>query len=194
LAEVPDQAKGQSKSYAGFMRVGLLSDTHGFLDEALIGHFKECDEIWHAGDFGTAEVLDQLLSVKPVRGVFGNIDGPEVRARLPEDLEWRIEDVSVFMTHVGGYPGRYNPRARRELQRRKPGLFICGHSHIPRVMRDPELSLLHINPGASGHSGWHNDRTAMRFEIHAGKVANLVLIALGTRGRKAGPLTGYMPA
>lgn len=166
------------------MRIGLLSDTHGFLDDALITYFKECDEIWHAGDFGTSEVLDQLIGLKPVRGVFGNIDGLEVRYRLPQDLEWCCENVRVYMTHIGGYPGCYDPRARRELQSRKPDLFICGHSHIARVMRDANLTLLHINPGASGHSGWHTERTAMRFEINAGKVANLELIALGRRGRK----------
>lgn len=167
-----------------FMRIGLLSDTHGFLDDALIANFRECDEIWHAGDFGTSEVLDQLNRLKPVRGVFGNIDGPEIRSRLPEDLEWCSENVRVYMTHIGGYPGRYDPRARRELERRKPDLFICGHSHIARVMRDEKLALLHINPGASGHSGWHTERTAMRFDINAGKVANLALLPLGKRGLK----------
>jgi putative phosphoesterase len=166
------------------MRIGLLSDTHGFLDDALITNFRECDEIWHAGDFGTSEVLDQLERVRPVRGVFGNVDGPEIRSRLPEDLEWCSENVRVYMTHIGGYPGRYDPRARRELERRKPGLFICGHSHIARVMRDEHLELLHINPGASGHSGWHTERTAMRFDITAGNVANVALLPLGKRGRK----------
>jgi putative phosphoesterase len=167
------------------MRIGLLADTHGFLDDALITHFGECDEIWHAGDVGTSEVLDQLMGVKPVRGVFGNIDGPEVRSRLPEDLHWCSEKMHIYMTHIGGYPGRYDPRARRELERCKPDLFICGHSHIARVMRDENLALLHINPGASGHSGWHTERTAMRFEINAGKISNLELITLGKRGHKA---------
>jgi putative phosphoesterase len=168
------------------MRIGLLADTHGFLDNALVEHFQECDEIWHAGDFGTSEVLDQLAALKPVRGVFGNIDGAGVRSRLPQDLEWSSEDVRVYMTHIGGYPGRYDPRARSELQRRKPDLFICGHSHIARVMRDAKLAVLHINPGASGHSGWHTERTAMRFDITAGKVTNLELLTLGRRGRNAG--------
>ena len=166
------------------MRIGLLSDTHGFLDDALILHFRECDEIWHAGDLGTTEILDQLMGVKPVRAVFGNIDGSDVRSRLPEDLEWSSENLRVYMTHIGGYPGRYDRRARRELERRKPDLFICGHSHIVRVMRDEKLGLLHLNPGACGHSGWHTERTAMRFDIQAGKVENLVMIPLGSRGRK----------
>src|SRR4051794_212235 len=161
------------------MRIGLLSDTHGFLDDELLPHFEGCDEIWHAGDFGSSEVLDRLLALKPFRGVFGNIDAPAVRSRLPEDLEWECEKVRVYMTHIGGYPGRYDPRARRELQRRKPGLFICGHSHTARVMRDPRLALLHFNPGASGHVGWHKERTAMRFEIQGGKIGNVEMIALG---------------
>ena len=114
-------------------------------------------------------MIDQLTSLKPVRGVYGSVDGPEIRSRLPEDLEWCSENVRVYMTHIGGYPGRYDPRARRELERRKPDLFICGHSHIARVMRDEKLALLHINPGASGHTGWHTERTAMRFDIIAGR-------------------------
>jgi uncharacterized protein len=167
------------------MRIGLLSDTHGFLDEALLIHFQKCDEIWHAGDFGTSEVLDQLIGMKPLRGVFGNIDGPEIRSRLPENLEWCCENLRIYMTHIGGYPGRYDPHARRKLESYKPGLFICGHSHVARVMRDEKLALLHINPGASGHSGWHTERTAMRFEISSGKVSNCELIVLGKRGRNS---------
>ena len=168
-----------------FMRIGLLSDTHGFLDKALITCFQGCDEIWHAGDFGTPEVLEELQRAKPVRGVFGNVDGPEIRCQLPEDLEWYSENLHVYMTHIGGYPGRYDPRARIELERRKPDLFICGHSHIARVMRDEKLALLHINPGASGHSGWHKERTAMRFDIKVGKLENVELLPLGKRGRQA---------
>ena len=167
------------------MRIGLLSDTHGFLDEALFTYFAECDEIWHAGDFGSADVLDQLNGFKPLRGVFGNVDGEGIRARLHRDLEWHCEDVCVYMTHIGGYPGHYDPRAKRELAQRKPDLFICGHSHIARVVRDPALGLIHINPGACGHSGWHTKRTAIRFTIEEHKIGNMELIELGSRGRLA---------
>lgn len=167
------------------MRIGLLSDTHAFLDEAIFVFFQECDEIWHAGDFGSMEVFDRLNALKPVRGVFGNVDGTDIRSRLPEDIEWQCEDVDVYMTHIGGYPGRYDPRAKRELVRRKPDLFICGHSHVTRVMRDATLGLLHINPGASGHSGWHITRTVMRLTIQADLIGNVELLELGPRGRKA---------
>jgi uncharacterized protein len=168
------------------MRIGLLSDTHGFFDEALAAHFEQCDEIWHAGDFGSLVVLDRLAAIKPVRAVFGNIDDAGIRSRLAEDLEWSSDGVRVYMTHIGGRPGRYDPRARRELQQRRPDLFICGHSHIAAVLRDEKLGLLYINPGAAGHSGWHVTRTAMRFEITGRRVANLELLELGKRGRKAG--------
>ena len=167
------------------MRIGLLSDTHGFVDEALFTYFAECDEVWHAGDFGPVEVLDRLKSFKPLRGVFGNVDGAEIRADLPEQLEWKCEDVRVYMRHVGGYPGNYDPRAKPELVRSKPDLFICGHSHIARIMRDPALELLHMNPGAAGFIGWHTKRTALRFRINADKVQNVELIELEPRHRNA---------
>ena len=112
------------------MRIGLLSDSHGFLDEAIFAYFAQCDEVWHAGDFGPVEVLDRLRQFKPTRGVYGNIDGAELRAGLPEHLHWECEGVQVYMTHIGGYPGAYDNRARAEILNRKPGLFICGHSHI----------------------------------------------------------------
>jgi putative phosphoesterase len=164
------------------MRVGLLSDTHGFLDEAIFTYFEKCDEVWHAGDFGPTEVLDRLRAFKVVRGVFGNIDGAKIRAELPRDLEWECEGLRVYMTHIGGYPGSYDARAKRELLKRKPDLFLCGHSHIARVMRDPKLNLLHLNPGACGRIGWHQQRTILRFTIEANKIGNVELIELGKRG------------
>ena len=137
------------------MRIGLLSDTHGFLDEAIFSYFAECDELWHAGDFGSAELLRRLQDFKPLRGVHGNIDGPEVRLQTASELEWKCDGLSVYMTHAGGYPGHYDSKAKRELAKRRPDLFVCGHSHILRVMRDPVLGLLHMNPGACGRNGWH---------------------------------------
>ena len=163
------------------MRIGLLADTHGFLDDALFTYFAECDEVWHAGDFGPVETLDRLRSFKPLRGVFGNIDGAEIRAELPEQLEWRCEDVRVYMRHIGGYPGHYDPRAKKELIQGKTDLFICGHSHIARIIRDPGLKLLHMNPGAAGKIGWHTKRTALRFTVNAAKIENVELIELGAR-------------
>ncbi len=165
------------------MRIGLLSDTHGFLDEALFSHFAECDEVWHAGDFGSVEVLERLRQFKPVRGVFGNIDGQAVRIEVPQDLEWDCDGVRVYMTHIGGHPGHFDPRAKRELVRRRPALFICGHSHILRVGRDPALGLLYMNPGACGHNGWHSVRTVLRFTASAGVVSGVEAIELGPRGR-----------
>lgn len=165
------------------MRIGLLSDTHGFLDDAIFTHFENCDEVWHAGDIGSRDILDRLNAFRPTRMVFGNIDGPEIRSRLPEDLQFSVGDVQVYMTHIGGYPGRYNPRAKQELARRKPNLFICGHSHILKVVRDTRLGLLHINPGASGHSGWHSRRTIVRLVLEAGNIRDIEVIELGPRGR-----------
>ena len=161
------------------MRIGLMSDTHGFLDETIFQYFAECDEVWHAGDFGPVEVLDRLKAFKPVRGVFGNIDGSQIRAELPRDAAWESDGVRVFMTHIGGYPGHYPARIKRELVSRKPGLFICGHSHIAKVIRDPALGLLHMNPGACGRQGWHVMRTLLRFTITSGKIGGAELIQLG---------------
>jgi uncharacterized protein len=168
------------------VRIGLLSDTHGFLDEAVFSYFEECDEIWHAGDFGTLEVLRTLGDFKPLRAVFGNVDGADVRVETARDLEWNCEGMRVYMTHIGGYPGNYDARAKKELARRKPALFLCGHSHILRVARDPGLGLLHMNPGACGHHGWHTMRTILRFSVDAGKVNGVEAIELGPRGRKPG--------
>jgi putative phosphoesterase len=164
----------------------LLSDTHGFLDDAVFSYFSECDEIWHAGDFGSITVLRDLQAFKPLRGVFGNVDGADVRAEAPFDMEWDCEGVQVYMTHIGGYPGNYDARAKKELARRKPALFVCGHSHILRIARDPALGLLHMNPGACGHHGWHTMRTMLRFSVSTGKIGDVEAVELGPRGRKPG--------
>lgn len=165
------------------MRIGLLSDTHGFLDEAVFSYFDRCDEIWHAGDFGSVEILDRLRQYRPLRGVYGNIDGGAIRADLAEDLVWDCEGMLVYMTHIGGYPGNYDRRARMEIDRLKPAVFVAGHSHILKVIRDPRRKLLHLNPGACGHHGWHAVRTLLRFAIEDGAISGMEAIELGPRGK-----------
>lgn len=164
------------------MRIGLIADTHGFLDKTLFECFSQCDEVWHAGDFGSIEILERLRQFKPLRGVYGNIDGPEVRNQLMQDLHWTCEGLRVYMTHVGGYPGRYDSRAKKIILNAKPSLFICGHSHILKIMRDLNLNLIHMNPGACGNAGWHQVRTGLRFTVTAGKVDGVEAIELGRRG------------
>lgn len=163
------------------MKIGLISDTHGYLDEAVFRHFDQCDEIWHAGDFGSIEIADKLSSFKPLRGVYGNIDGQDIRSVYPENLKFECEDTRVWMTHIGGYPGRYDPRIREEIRLDPPGLFITGHSHILKVMFDKELNCLHLNPGAAGKYGWHKVRTLLRFCISGEKIHNLDVIELANR-------------
>ena len=163
------------------VRIGLVSDTHGFLDESVFRHFEQCDEIWHAGDFGNLELADRLVAFKPLRGVFGNIDGKDIRTVYPEDLKFRCEEVSVWMTHIGGYPGRYSPRIKAEINLNPPDLFISGHSHILKVMFDEKIKSLHLNPGAAGKEGWHKVRTLLRFCISDKKIHTLDVIELGNR-------------
>jgi putative phosphoesterase len=157
-------------------RIGLLSDTHSFVDPAIFNHFSECDEIWHAGDIGAIEVMEQLQDFKPLRGVYGNIDDHQVRLTYPETLIFNCEGVNVLMTHIAGYPGKYNPRVRSLIEEHKPKLFICGHSHILKVMPDKKLNLLHINPGAIGKHGFHKARTMLRFTINGSSINNLEII------------------
>ena len=169
-------------------KIGLLSDTHSFLDEKVFQYFAECDEVWHAGDFGNVEVMRKLQAFKPLRGVYGNIDGQEIRVEMPLDLRFECEEVSVFMTHIGGYPGRYEPRVRKLLLEQPPvnGLFISGHSHILKVIPDRALGFLHINPGACGNEGWHKVKTLVRFSLDAGKISDLQIIEIGSRGIRSG--------
>ena len=166
------------------MRIGLLSDTHGFLDPAILTYFADCDEVWHAGDFGP-DVLERLRAFKPLRGVYGNVDGDEIRNEFPRDLGWECQGVRVYMTHIGGYPGAYERRIQPELAARRPGLFICGHSHILKVVRDPARSLIHLNPGACGRQGWHQVRTLLRFTVLDGKLSAMDAVELGPRSAHA---------
>ncbi len=163
------------------MKIGLLSDTHGYLDKAVFKHFDGCDEIWHVGDFGSMEIITELEGFKPLRGVFGNIDGKDIRLQFPEHLRFTCEQVDVWMTHIGGYPGKYSPSVKPEIVKNPPKLFISGHSHILKVQFDPKLQLLHLNPGAAGKQGWHQIRTMMRFDIHADRIENLEVIELGPK-------------
>lgn len=163
------------------MRIGLISDTHSYLDPAVFTYFEACDEIWHAGDFGDMAVIEELRAFKPLRGVFGNIDDKSIRLEYPENLRFKCEGVDVWMTHIGGYPGKYNPLVRAEIQKNPPKLFICGHSHILKVQFDPKLGLLHLNPGAAGKQGWHQVRTLMRFDVNGDKIENLEVIELNPR-------------
>ncbi len=164
-------------------RIGLISDTHGFLDEAVFDHFKNCDEIWHAGDFGNIELANRLAtqSGKTIRGVYGNIDGQDVRSVYPEQLIFDCENVKVMMRHIGGAPPKYNPDTRKELQLHQPNLFIAGHSHILKVMYDDKINCLHMNPGAAGKQGWHKVRTLIRFVIDGADMKNCEIIELGIR-------------
>lgn len=165
-------------------RIGLLSDTHGYLDDAVFSHVKNCNEIWHAGDFGTVGIADELAarSGLAVKGVYGNIDGYDVRSIYPENLVWTCEKVVVYMTHIGGYPGRYAPGVKQELINHKAKLFICGHSHILKVVYDDKIGCLHMNPGAAGNQGWHKIKTLLRFVVDGANIKDCEVIELGRRG------------
>lgn len=162
-------------------KILLLSDTHSFVDEQILKFVKQADEVWHAGDIGNIDVIDTLKKLKPVRAVFGNIDDHIIRSEFPLDLQFIIEDVPVWITHIGGYPNKYDVRIREELAKNPPKLFICGHSHILKVIYDKKLNLLHMNPGAAGKHGFHNIRTMLRFEINDGNISNLEIIELEKR-------------
>jgi uncharacterized protein len=162
-------------------KILLISDTHNYLDKALIKHIQNADEVWHAGDIGTNELSDTIVKLKPLKAVYGNIDGKDIRITYPEHLFFECEKVSVFITHIGGYPGKYPAKIKQLLLQHQPRLFICGHSHILKVIYDKELQLLHINPGACGVHGFHHTKTAVRFEIDGAEIKNLAIIELGNR-------------
>lgn len=156
-------------------KIGLLSDTHGWLNPKVFDFFKDCDEIWHVGDIGSTDVADKLSSFKPLRAVYGNIDGQELRLMFPKIQIFTVEDVKVVMTHIGGYPNRYEPGIKELLIKEKPKIFISGHSHILKVMNDKSLNLLHLNPGAAGNTGFHKVITMLRFQIDGNNVLNMEL-------------------
>lgn len=163
-------------------RIGLISDTHSYLDPPIFEHFKNCDEIWHAGDFGNAAIAEELYTFKPLRGVYGNIDGYDIKSVYPEQLVFMCEEVKVLMRHIGGYPPKYNPETKKELLIHKPQLFISGHSHILKIMYDDKLNCLYMNPGAAGKHGWHKTRTLIRFSIDKTNILDCEVIELGSRG------------
>lgn len=159
-----------------------MSDTHGYIDPLLKDVFKEVDEIWHAGDLGTIALCDELKQFKPFFAVYGNIDGKDIRSEYPLNLVLHREGLKVLITHIGGYPGNYEPKARRVIEEEKPDVFICGHSHILKVIRDEKYGLLCINPGACGQQGFHKVKTVLRFTLHNGKIEQLEVVELGRRG------------
>lgn len=159
-------------------RIGILSDTHGFWDDRYLTHFADCDEIWHAGDIGSEVLIEQLEKFRPVRAVYGNIDGGLLRHKYSETLRFKIEDCEVLMKHIGGYPGRYDASVRKSLYERPPQLFVSGHSHILKVMFDKTLGCLHINPGAAGRQGWQRVRTLVKVTIDGNKFKDLEVIEL----------------
>lgn len=164
-------------------RIGLISDTHGFLDETVFRYFEQCHEIWHAGDFGHMELAKQIeaQSRLTIKGVYGNIDGQDIRSVYPEQLVFMCEEVKVMMRHIGGYPPGYNPETRKELKLHQPQLFISGHSHILKVMYDDKINCLHMNPGAAGKQGWHKMRTIIRFTIDGKDMKDCEVIELGKK-------------
>lgn len=162
-------------------KILLLSDTHSFLDPRVLGYAKEVDEIWHAGDIGSFEVTDALQKLKPLRAVYGNIDNAMIRQQFPEDLFFELEGVRVFMTHIGGRPKRYAKGISEKLNKLKPQLFVCGHSHILKVVFDKDIGLLYMNPGAVGKHGFHKKQTLIKFELANGSAQNLVVIELADK-------------
>lgn len=159
-------------------RIGLLSDTHGYWDDRYLKYFESCDEIWHAGDIGSLELAERLAAFRPLRAVYGNIDGQEIRIRYPETMRFTIDGADVLIKHIGGYPGKYDPSIRGQILVHPPKLFISGHSHILKVKYDKTLDLLHINPGACGKYGFHKVRTLVRLTIDQGIFSDLEVIEL----------------
>ena len=162
-------------------KILLLSDTHSHIDDTILKYVKLADEVWHAGDIGDLKVTDTIKKLKPLRAVFGNIDNHEARLEFPLNNRFLCEGVSVLITHIGGYPGKYSPAIREEITQNPTKLFICGHSHILKVMFDKKLNCLHMNPGAAGISGFHQKRTMLRFEIDGDKIQSLEIIEIGDK-------------
>ena len=164
------------------MKIVLLSDTHNYLDDAIKKHLKKADEIWHAGDIGNIELLDELQAIKPIRAVYGNIDDAKIRKACPKEQFFEVDGQKIYMIHIGGYPPKYTTVLKQRLLELKPTIFICGHSHILKVIYDKNINCLHLNPGAAGIYGFHKVRTLLKFEINSGKLENMQIVELGKRG------------
>tara|TARA_B100000795_G_scaffold31182_1_gene20562 strand:+ start:18043 stop:18540 length:498 start_codon:yes stop_codon:yes gene_type:complete len=162
-------------------KILLLSDTHSYIDAQIIKFVKQCDEVWHAGDIGNLDVTDSIKKIKPLRAVYGNIDDKDARSEFPLDNKFTLEGVDVWMTHIGGYPNKYNQRIREEIKINSPKIFIAGHSHILKIQYDKKLELLHLNPGAAGNYGFHKIRTMLRFKIDNGEIKDMEIIELAIR-------------
>lgn len=165
------------------MKIGLLSDTHSYIDDAICKHLQGVDEIWHAGDIGNLNVTDRLKEIAPLQAVYGNIDDALIRSEFPENQFFEREGLKIFMTHIGGYPKKYPSRIKQQIESQSPDIFICGHSHILKVMRDNQNQLLHLNPGACGVHGFHKMRTMLTFSIDKNKIHAMNVIELGLRGK-----------
>jgi putative phosphoesterase len=165
------------------MKIGIISDTHSYMDDRIKHHLSQCDEIWHGGDFGDYKVIEELKQIASLKGVYGNIDDKNVRAEFPEELLFDCEGMKIYMRHISGYPGKYNPIAKRRINELRPDLVIVGHSHICKVIRDPYFNHIHINPGAAGVHGFHKMRTLALAEIGNGKITDLKVVELGKRGK-----------
>ena len=160
-------------------KILLLSDSHGYIDKKIIKYFDDIDQVWHAGDIGNIKVCETILKTKPLKAVFGNIDNLEIREKFQEDLNFHCEGLKIYITHIGGYPGNYNKRVKKVIEETRPNVFICGHSHILKVIYDKKNDLLHMNPGACGLQGFHKKRTMLKFNIENKKITNLNVIELG---------------
>lgn len=167
--------------YQTMKKILLLSDTHGYIDDNILKYVEKVDEVWHAGDIGSLEVTDTLKKYKPLRAVYGNIDDDKARMEFPLHNRFFCEEVDVWITHIGGYPGKYNPQIREEITSNPPNLFICGHSHILKVIYDKKLDFLHMNPGAVGKSGFHQIKTMLRFVIDGKQIRDMEIIELGKK-------------
>ena len=163
------------------MKILLLSDTHGYVDEQILNHVAQADQVWHAGDFGSIEVSNRLSSLKSVKGVYGNIDGQDIRKIHPLHNRFSCEGFDIWITHIGGYPGKYDPKIRELIKENPPGIFICGHSHILKIMKDTTFNLLFINPGAAGREGFHRVRTLVKFTLKKKLISDMQVVELGSR-------------